>query len=521
MQACAEREKAAKKKADESQENQQNESDLAVAHLLQSECNTHSDYLNLLETSTIPTVPYTRNSPNRITSSAITATAKSKSTTEKKSFIQTSSLKKDSEGVYSQVNKEKEDSRKVANQQLLKETKITASEQTQNFNNDLGTQNMFENNVVQSLKVSSEKNKNDLQNYNHNQEEKNQKSLASLVKSGSSNRNLGMNQTPANKNPVVVAGTFHPFPDPKKPEIAVSALAQDRLRQQQFHKLSPSRVINQVEPLPGPQKARVIPMQKGMPHPSATSSQVSLKAESVTESKQNKLVKLKTLSIQDESKVERETDSAEHQAQSTSKIIKSEEKKIFPSQVEEKTAHRKKSKERTKAALDEKNIMRDGQKSLVFNESDQASTSNQKSESDATTAQQQTLSPDSTYPHPLFYGGFTYPPVTWANHEIYNQAYIHQAHLIESMINQQPNRMFENKNTTVRSQQVKDETLKNYGNSHLSKNPQIQPNSTNENTRIVRERSMSNHNYQRSPNSKKTQVHDQQRLLPQKLHVCI
>merc|ERR1712096_435845 len=246
---------------------------------------------------------------------------------KKKSFIQTSSLKKDSEGVYSQVNKEKEDSRKVANQQLLKETKITASEQTQNFNNDLGTQNMFENNVVQSLKVSSEK-------------EKNQKSLASLVKSGSSNRNLGMNQTPANKNPVVVAGTFHPFPDPKKPEIAVSALAQDRLRQQQFHKLSPSRVINQVEPLPGPQKARVIPMQKGMPHPSATSSQVSLKAESVTESKQNKLVKLKTLSIQDESKVERETDSAEHQAQSTSKIIKSEEKKIFPSQVEEKTAHR-------------------------------------------------------------------------------------------------------------------------------------------------------------------------------------
>jgi len=512
MQANAEREKAAKEKVDESQENQQNESDLAVAHLLQSECNTHNDFLNILETSTIPTVPFTRNSPNQTTSSAITATAKVKSTTEKNSLVQKSSLYNESEGVFMQANKEKEDSKKVSNQPYLNETRVTNSEKIQSFNNDLSSKNLSENKAVQNLKPSNEKLKNELKSFNYNQEERNQNSVASMIKSSSSNRNLTVTQTPTNKNPVVVAGTFHPFPDPKKPEIAVSALAQDRLRQQHFQKLSPSRIINQVEPLPGPQKARVIPMQKGMPHPSATSSQVKLKVESSSDSNQNKLVKLDTSSAQGESKAESETNLAAQQAQNSTQNVKLEETKTFSNEVEDKSDYRKKSKERTKVALEEKSVTREEQKTPGFNDVNQASTSNQMPVSDAMTAQPQTLNPDGRYPHPIFYGGFTYPPVTWANHEIYNQAYIHQAQLIESMINQHPNRVFESKNPPVRSQQAKEENVKNYANSHPNKTPQIQSTSANENALIVRERSMSNHNYQSSPSSKKIQMQDQQRL---------
>merc|ERR1719320_2277552 len=328
------------------------------------------------------------------------------------------------------------------------------------------------------------------------------------MKPSSSSRNL----TQTNKNPVVVAGTFHPFPDPKKPEIAVSALAQDRLRQQHFQKLSPSRTINQVEPLPGPQKARVLPMQKGMPHPSATSSQINLKGESSSDSKQNKLVKLDTLSAQGENKAEYKNNSADQQAEKSTQNVELEETKTFSNEVEDKSDYRKKSKERKKVELEEKNVIREERKTTGFNEVNQASTSNQMPGSDAMTAQQQTLNPDDTYPHSLFYGGFTYPPVTWPNHEIYNQAYIHQAQLIESKINQQPNRVFESKNPSVRSQQAKEENVKNYANSHPNKNPQIQSTAANENALNVRERSMSNHSYQSSPNPKKIQMQDQQRL---------
>ena len=518
MQASAEREKAAKEKANESQENQQNESDLAVAHLLQSECNTHNDYLNILETSTIPTVPFTKNSPNLITSSAITATAKAKSTTEKNILVQKSSLNNESEGVFLQVNKEKEDTNKISGEPFLNESKVVTSEKIQSFKNDVSSKNLSENKAVQSSKTSTEKLKNELKNFNNNQEEKNQNSVASMMKPSSSSRNLTVTQT--NKNPVVVAGTFHPFPDPKKPEIAVSALAQDRLRQQHFQKLSPSRTINQVEPLPGPQKARVLPMQKGMPHPSATSSQINLKGESSSDSKQNKLVKLDTSSAQGENKAEYENNSADQQAEKSTQNVELEETKTFSNEVEDKSDYRKKSKERKKVELEEKNVIREERKTTGFNEVNQASTSNQMPGSDAMTAQQQTLNPDDTYPHPLFYGGFTYPPVTWPNHEIYNQAYIHQAQLIESMINQQPNRVFESKNPSVRSQQAKEENVKNYANSHPNKTPQIQSTAANENALNVRERSMSNHSYQSSPNSKKIQMQDQQRL-SQKPQVCI
>jgi len=510
MQASAEREKAAKEKANESQENQQNESDLAVAHLLQSECNTHNDYLNILETSTIPTVPFTKNSPNLITSSAITATAKAKSTTEKNILVQKSSLNNESEGVFLQVNKEKEDTNKISGEPFLNESKVVTSEKIQSFKNDVSSKNLSENKAVQSSKTSTEKLKNEFKNFNNNQEEKNQNSVASMMKPSSSSRNLTVTQT--NKNPVVVAGTFHPFPDPKKPEIAVSALAQDRLRQQHFQKLSPSRTINQVEPLPGPQKARVLPMQKGMPHPSATSSQINLKGESSSDSKQNKLVKLDTSSAQGENKAEYKNNSADQQAEKSTQNVELEETKTFSNEVEDKSDYRKKSKERKKVELEEKNVIREERKTTGFNEVNQASTSNQMPGSDAMTAQQQTLNPDDTYPHPLFYGGFTYPPVTWPNHEIYNQAYIHQAQLIESMINQQPNRVFESKNPSVRSQQAKEENVKNYANSHPNKTPQIQSTAANENALNVRERSMSNHSYQSSPNSKKIQMQDQQRL---------
>lgn len=92
-------------------------------------------------------------------------------------------------------------------------------------------------------------------------------------------RHLMMTSSPSQKKvAVTVSGTFHPHPDPKKPQTAVSAQNQDRANRA----LSPSNKNNNNK-LPsnapvtsrvhneGPQKARVIPMQGGMPHPSATS----------------------------------------------------------------------------------------------------------------------------------------------------------------------------------------------------------------------------------------------------------